>query len=295
MQDPWHSEYYRDKPKEQRPPKYWLSYRMNKYLEPIAMKTVDGLISVSENYITDLKNRYPQIKNISAANITFGAFKADIETVERNEFPNLLNPAYKNIVYIGRGGMDMHSALTPIFNAFKKGLSANPDYYKTIRLHFIGTSYAPAGRGELTLMPLAEKLGIEYYVTELPGRISYYQSLATLNKADALLLTGSDDPNYTASKIYPYLLLKKPVLSIFNAQSPALRVLKEYRSAYSYGYNQTPNLEDKIAEFFESLIGNEAVEYDLQAEGKYSAETLTAKQCALFNMVYKNWHKGPLK
>lgn len=44
MQDPWHSEYYRDKPKYQQPAKYWLSYRLNKYLEPLAMKKVSGLI-----------------------------------------------------------------------------------------------------------------------------------------------------------------------------------------------------------------------------------------------------------
>src|SRR6201985_428119 len=62
MQDPWYSEYYRNKPKHEQPPKYWFSYRLNKCLEPIAMKQVDGLISVSESYITDLKIRYPGIK-----------------------------------------------------------------------------------------------------------------------------------------------------------------------------------------------------------------------------------------
>src|ERR1700761_6102280 len=40
MQDPWHSDYYKDKPKQQRPPKYWFSYRLNKYLEPKAMRHV---------------------------------------------------------------------------------------------------------------------------------------------------------------------------------------------------------------------------------------------------------------
>jgi hypothetical protein len=295
IQDPWHSEYYRDKPKEQQPPKYWFSYRLNKYLEPIAMKSVDGLISVSENYITDLKNRYPQIKNIPAATITFGAFKPDIEIAAKNEFPDLLDPTFKNIVYIGRGGMDMHAAITPVFKAFKKGLSATPDYYKTIRLYFIGTSYAPTGQAELTIMPLAKQFGVGDYVTEIPGRISYYHSLATLNKADALLLPGSDDPNYTASKIYPYLLLKKPVLNIFNSHSPALKVLEEYQASYTYSYDQTPDLGNKIAAFFESLSYNGPVQYDQQAEGKYSAETLTAKQCVLFDQAYMNWYRGQQK
>lgn len=295
MQDPWHSDYYRDKPKEQQPPKYWFSYRLNKYLEPIAIKSVDGLISVSENYITDLKNRYPQIKNIPAATITFGAFKPDIKIAAKNEFPDLLDPTYKNVVYVGRGGMDMHSALNPIFKAFKEGLSATPDYYKTIRLYFIGTSYAPTGQAELTIMPLAKQFGVGDYVTEIPGRISYYHSLATLNKADALLLPGSDDPNYTASKIYPYLLLKKPVLSIFNSHSPALKVLEEYQASYTYSYDQTPDLGNKIAAFFENLSHNGPVQYDQQAEGKYSAETLTVKQCVLFDQAYMNWYRGQQK
>jgi hypothetical protein len=54
MQDPWHSDYYVNKPKNERPPKFWFSYRINKYLEPIAMKSVDGLISVSKAYIKSL-------------------------------------------------------------------------------------------------------------------------------------------------------------------------------------------------------------------------------------------------
>lgn len=51
MQDPWHSDYYLDKSKNQRPKKYWFSYRLHRYLEPIAMKHVSGLISVSKAYI----------------------------------------------------------------------------------------------------------------------------------------------------------------------------------------------------------------------------------------------------
>jgi hypothetical protein len=63
MQDPWHSDYYKNKPKAERPKKYWISYRLNKYFEPIAMKNVDGLISVSKAYIDTLKQRYPQLQH----------------------------------------------------------------------------------------------------------------------------------------------------------------------------------------------------------------------------------------
>jgi hypothetical protein len=295
MQDPWHSNYYQDKPKEQRPRKYWFSYRLNKCLEPIAIKSADGLISVSEKYISDLKERYPQIKNIPAATITFGAFKPDISIAANTQFPDLLNPENKSIVYIGRGGTDMHAAITPVFTAFKHGLINNPTFYKTLKFYFIGTSYAALGQGVKTILPLAKQLGIEDYVTEIPDRTSFYHSLATLNKATALLLPGSDDPKYTASKIYPYMLLKKPVLSIFNAQSPALKVLAEYDAPYTYSYNQTKDLEHKIAAFFGSLDHTGPIEYNQQAEENYSAETLTAKQCALLELAYNHWNLGQQK
>jgi hypothetical protein len=227
MQDPWHSEYYRDKPKHQQPPKYWFSYRLHKYLEPIAMRHVDGLISVSENYISDLKERYPEIKSIPSATITFGAFNPDLEIAESNkqQFKPLLDPDFVNIVYIGRGGADMHPAVTILFNTLKDGLDHEPDLFKKLKFYFIGTSYAPNGQGKPTIMPLALQLGVENSVMEITDRISYYHTLVTLQQADALFIPGSDDPKYTASKIYPYLLIQKPLMAIFNKNSTVVEVL----------------------------------------------------------------------
>src|SRR4051794_36292253 len=85
MQDPWHSDYYQNKPKHERPPKYWFSYRLNKFLEPLAMKKVDGLIAVPKAYNITLKERYPSIKCIPAVTITFGAFKHDFETLRKKQ------------------------------------------------------------------------------------------------------------------------------------------------------------------------------------------------------------------
>ncbi|MBS1527500.1 MAG: hypothetical protein JST19_17770 [Bacteroidetes bacterium] len=287
MQDPWHSEYYRDKPKAQQPRKYWFSYRMNKYLEPKAMRNVDGLISVSPNYITDLEARYPGIKNIPAATITFGAFDADVQIAKDNagKFAPLLDPGTINVVYIGRGGADMHRSVSMLFSAFKDGLEREPELFNRIRLYFIGTSYAPAGQGKPTILPLAEQVGIENYIIELTDRISYYHSLTTLQQADALFIPGSDDPKYTASKIYPCLLTHKPLLAIFNPASPAIGVLKEYGVRNVYGYDM-----DKKAEIYQFLV--EVAEgklpvpaYKADAIEKYSARNMTRMQCRLFDEV----------
>ncbi|PTR01268.1 glycosyl transferase family 4 [Mucilaginibacter yixingensis] len=286
MQDPWHSDYYRDKPKHQRPTKFWFSYRLNKYLEPRAMRLADGVISVSEDYIATLQNRYPCLKNVPAATITFGAFGPDMDIALKHQadFPSLLNENTINLVYVGRGGADMRAAITPVFSAFKKALLANPDISR-IHFYFIGTSYAAAGTGVPTIAPLAAALGVATYVTERTDRISYYHTLCTLLKADALFIPGSDDPRYTASKLYPYLLTGKPLLTMFNAASPALNVLKEYGVYNSYNYTDVDS--GQLIDFFQRLASGNLPQpvYNATAMHQYSAREMTHRQCLLFDNV----------
>lgn len=289
MQDPWHSEYYRDKPKEQRPSKYWFSYRLNKYLERIAMRHVDGLISVSNDYIDDLKARYPWIQNIPSATITFGGFAADmgIATDNRLHFQSLVDPLFTNIVYVGRGGHDMHKAISALFSSLKKGLEREPHIFKKIKVFFIGTSYAPQGKGRQTVAPLADQFGLGDSIIEITDRISFYHALVTLQQADALFIPGSDDPKYSASKLYPYLLSGKPVLAIFNSMSPALKILRAYQARYVYAYDSDAGIEAEIDRFLRQAVSNTFPEqrYNEEVMAHYSAQNMSARQCELFDRV----------
>ena len=290
MQDPWHSEYYQDKPAEQRPKKYWFSYRLHKYLEPIAMKQVGGLISVSAGYISGLKARYEWLKSIPAATITFGAFEPDLKIAADNQhkFEPLLQNGFINIVYVGRGGLDMHKAITPVFETLKNGLESQPELFGKLKFYFIGTSYAPAGQGILSIAPLAMQYGVEENVVELPGRISYYHNLVTLLQADALFIPGSDDPQYSASKIYPYLLTQKPLLAIFNEKSNAVSTLNECAEdavVLTFG-TETNQLASVLQPLLENWGKGIFTPIHLKKEFEnYSAKSLTAKQTELFNKV----------
>lgn len=289
MQDPWHSDYYQDKPKAQQPKKYWLSYRLNKFLEPLALKDVDGLISVSADYLKNLKARYPQLKQIPSATITFGALGQDLEIAAENvsRFKPLLNPTFKNIVCIGRGGIDMHAAIRPILETLKRGLDDAPEFFNQLRICFIGTSYAPEGQGTPTILPLAREYDLGEHIVEITDRISFYHALVTLQQADALFIPGSDDPKYTASKIYPYLLCRKPLLTVFNSASSAVNILNEFGSFHNYTYDATPDLHSKIYHFLLMMLNGEfePETYNKTAEEKYSARNLTKQQCALFDRV----------
>ncbi|RZJ76723.1 MAG: hypothetical protein EOO47_18245, partial [Flavobacterium sp.] len=231
MQDPWHSDYYKNKPKAERPRKYWFSYRLHKYLEPIAMSKVDGLISVSSKYVQVLHQRYPLLTTKPSATITFGAFDLDFDIAyAHNEKLNLAYPQPKgsiNLVYVGRGGHDMQNAINILFESFKKGLEERPQLFNDVHMHFIGTSYAPEGKGIATISTLAEKLNISTNVTEYTDRIGFYESLKNLKQADGLIIIGSNDAAYTASKLYPYILTNKPLLALFHRESSAAKIITE--------------------------------------------------------------------
>lgn len=292
MQDPWYSDHYENKPSNERPPKYRFVYGLHKILEARSMKMVSGLISVSELYIRDLKTRYPALVNVPSATITFGAFEPDLEIAFKNEgrFKPLLTPDRVNIVYVGRGGADMQKAIIPVFEALRRGLNEGPRVFDRLKFWFIGTSYAPKGQGKQTILPLAKAYEVEQMVVEMTDRISYYHALNLLKQADALFIPGSDDPKYSASKIFPYLLMQKPLLAVFNERSNAVTVLRECAvntGIFTFGKGTAAPVDDiyRILRDWADRIFTPVQLPDAFEE--YSARKLTYKQTLLFDQAVR--------
>lgn len=290
MQDPWHTDYYKNLPKIEQPKKYWFSYRLNKYLEPIAMKKADGLISVSASYIDTLKKRYLQLKEKPSAVITFGAFDIDFEIAKKNDKAlNLVFDTKKNhinLVYIGRGGNDMKPALNTLIGAFKKGLAAQPQLFCNIQMHFIGTSYAPKGTGVPTIVPEAKVANIDTYLTEYTDRIGFYQSIKNLQNADGLIIIGSNQAAYNASKIYPYILAKRPLLAVLHQDSNAAKIIKDCAAGHLI------NIDEPADKAFETMLSYLQSVYkqippttNWQQFEHYTAYYMTKRQVELFNKV----------
>ena len=67
----------------------------------------------------------------------------------------------------------------------------------------------------------------------LHDKVSYQESVRIMKDAAILvlfdtLMPGADVQPYLPSKIVEYLMLKKPILGICDANSPSYRILKEY-------------------------------------------------------------------
>lgn len=291
MQDPWHSDYYLKVSKNQRPPKFWFSYFLNKFLEPIAMRRVSGIISVSKGYCDMLEKRYKNIKPESCRIIPFGAYPKDFEILGNQNIENHFfrsNPQVVNVVYVGRGGHDMEFSISAIFMAIQKGLKENETLFNKLRLYFIGTSYASHQKGIPTIAPLAKSLGIESIVEEHTQRVSYFESLQLLKDSDILLIAGSMDANYTASKLYPYILSQKPILAVFNENSSVVQILRDTGAGEVVTFNKDQKIESILPNVFQawcSILKN--IPYkpntDWKAFEPYTAREMTRRQALFFD------------
>lgn len=291
MQDPWLSDYYINKPKNERPRKYWFSSRLHRVLEPWTMKEVDGLIAVSEDYIRKLRDRYPRLINIPSLTLPFAASEHDFEIVKANPQPNrYFTKGAGNIngVYVGRGGADMRKALEIIFGALQRGLFERPSLYKKIKLHFVGTDYARKELARKTIFPIAKSYGVDHLVAEDPERIPYFQGLQLLEDADFLIVPGSDDPQYTASKIYPYIMARKPLLAVFHEHSSVCQLLRRTNAGNVLAFNKDHTIAEvvgKLQPIMSEMLSNLPYipKTNWEAFEPFTAREMTRKQCELFD------------
>lgn len=297
-QDPWVNDYYRIHPEVPRPGgrlKYavvdWLSRRH----EPLVLENCSGITSVSPDYLQQLHRRYPWLGNRSELVLPFPGAKRDYDRIcQEPGKQTMFDPAngLRNWVYVGRGGHDMTVALAGFFSALSHWKARNPSEYQRTRIHFIGTSYAPQGKGEKTILPIAQEFGVSEIVEESTDRVSYETMLRCLLDADALIVPGSNDPAYTASKIYPYLLAKKPLLAVFHENSSVTEVIERAGGAQLVTFadhSQTAELADAI---YKSWFQHEAFARtpELNSVGfeAFTDRSSSQKLCSFFDRVLES-------
>lgn len=288
LQDPWRNDFYNDKPKEQRPPKHFLFYQIHKYLEAATMPFVDGIISVSKGYLQMMEDRYGlQTKGLPMTVIPFGAATLDFELLKQKKInPYLVKKTTGrvNVVYVGAVTNFFLPILEAFFTVFLETVN-NPSMY---HFYFLGTSYV--GGAAKKVENLASILGIESLVTEMPDRIPYFQALATLQEADILLIPGSLDVDYNASKVYNNILSGTPIFSIFHEASEVKKVIESFGAGIVVPLHTDDKLSDIKTAILQRMkdfanLHESSTSTDLFEKSNFTAFEKTKEQLTLFNKV----------
>lgn len=294
LQDPWRSQYHQSG--QTRPPggrwKYAVSQVMAEVLEPRAMRQVSHIISVSPTYPQVLQQRYAWLREEQFTVLPFGAPEADCEQLPQMQInQSIFDPqdGCRHWVYVGRSGADMTKSLRSLFAAIRQDRDRDSANWQSVRLHFIGTSYAPGSLAVKTVEPIAQEYGIADLVTEHPHRIPYFEAQQVLVDSDAILLIGSDDPGYTASKLYPCILARKPILAIFHQQSSVVDILRHCQAGQAVTFDRSTSVVDlsaQILPLLQTLLQTDPgtlPRTDWAAFQPYTAKAMTQRLVQVFD------------
>jgi hypothetical protein len=297
-QDPWVNDYYSRT--HTVPPGGKLKFAYSQWTarrrEPGVLREASGVVAVSVAYRKVLAGSYPWFDESMFTVIPFGAAAQDFQVARDHRPAELLVDFEDGLfhhVYTGRCGPDMSTSLSIVFRAFKIFLNAKPAVAQRIRFHFIGTDYAPRPFGRDWAMPVARDEGIESFVSEHCYRVPYFDALYYLVHADALVAVGSNDPTYSASKIFPYVLAQRPMLLIFNEDSPVMAIGRELKCGLRYGFRNASDITQMVemvaAEWFFSGKMTEYLGSDRAAFLPYTAEGMTRQLADCFTSAMERY------
>ncbi len=292
LQDPWRTDYY-DRPGAPRPPGGW-KYRFARWqaarLEGPAWREAAGFVSVSPDYLGQLEARYPWFRGKPAAVIPFGASERDFALVA--SLPELApafvrEPGAVHLVSVGAVGPIMRPALERLFTGVQQLRAVEPSAAQRLRFHFIGTSYAPAGQAQPSVLPLARAAGLGDLVREQTARVGYFTAIKTMLAADALVILGSDDPAYTPSKLAACCLAARPTLALTPAGSALDRMATELGFATIARWPTSAG-GDPVADFLRALCSPDGRPRPAGADpgrlaAPHTARARTRQQCELFD------------
>jgi glycosyltransferase involved in cell wall biosynthesis len=285
FQDPWYNNALNGKNSFNFPGKANLSQALHKKLEAYTIPKSDGIISVSQGYIRDIKNRYDGYSKPSQV-INFGSSAHDFEVVANkkiNSFP--LEKGKINVVYPGA----LTSGFLPVIKAFFRAFNESNIKKDLYMFYFVGTSYFKTEKGILADFISENKL--TDLIKEYPDRLTYFETLATMKAADILLLPGSLDGDYNPSKICNAIMSGTPVFSIFNKNSIVHTLVNNTNAGISIEFENTDTEEDiyiKISNQinkFHNLHKKERNSLKTEKIADYSAKQLTKRLCEFFNEV----------
>lgn len=293
FQDPWVSYYGGSCPIWS---KQGLSHRLAAALEPRAVRWADFITSVSETQNKQMAARYPWLDSSRLAAIPIGGDPDDFEQLRFADVilpDSVLDPARVNLSFVGTFMPRSGPLVRLVLQAFDRLRREQPELANRIRFNFVGTSNQPNDCRTLQVMPIAQEMGVADAVHETPQRLPYLQALAVLARSDGLLLIGSDEPHYTASKIYPALMSGRPYLSLFHRASSSHAILSSAGGGFAHAFCEDNDAVGLVAELAMSLRKlvlepDQLGRVDRAAYASIEACAIAARFAAIFDEVSRN-------
>jgi starch synthase len=195
--------------------------------------------------------------------------------------------------YIGAGGAIMETAVKVFAETLSSMVAAKNLQPEKVVIQIAGTSYATYGKPQATLWPILLKAVPGLQGEERVERLGYMETLRKLLASDRLILFGTDDPGYTASKLFTYILAKRPLLVICREESSVARIVRETKAGelITFGEEEVRlggriRIRPEWKQAMERWLAMDPVKEpatDWKAFEPYTAKKMTEKLCRFFD------------
>jgi hypothetical protein len=287
FQDPWVSAYGASLPPLS---KEGLAHRLAVALEPRVLRHADFVTGVSQTQNDDMAARYPWLDRARMAAIPIGGDPDDFDAVR-----GVVAQPGSGLIELRYVGAFWPRA-EPCVRQLMRGLALlrerEPALAKRLRLSFTGTRSGNLPGEELPrpVAAIAEQEGVGELVEEHPQRAPFVEALRLMASAPGLILVGSDEPHYTASKIYPTLMSGRPYLSLFHGASSAHAVLAAAGGGIALGFGSDAELTGMSEAIAEGLTRvatqpESLGRADPAAYAAYTAHAVAGQFAAIFDRL----------
>lgn len=266
----------------------WISNQLAKFLEPFSVKKASLISGVSKLYYLPVLERNFKNKKVEDVAMPYG-FDPNDHRIRIDTIP-LPWGSIKNckpIIYAGAFLPKSHLFLQNLFQHISNKIKEKT-WDENVHLFFVGTGNY---QGK-TIAQYAKEYGIEKYIHEDSKRYPFLHILNFLLRAYGVMIIGSTEKHYTASKTFQSLLSENPVFAVFHSASSAVEVMKEV-NADDFLVTWHENINQK---YFEKIL-QEKFDYFLEQKDnwnptlenldKYSAKESARKLAEKLDIITK--------
>lgn len=263
-------------------------------LEPNVVRHASHFVAVSDGTNDGVRVRYPWLPPDRFTGIPYGFEASDFDALRAEPRANAywdVGDGKLHLVYVGAMLPNGFETLRALFAAVLSLRESAPALFARLRLHFFGTTYDPdviEGR----VLPVAREMGLAEHVTEHPRRVPYLDALNILCSADVILALGSTERHYTASKIFPNILARRPMLAVYHEASTVCEIVRTANAGELVTYSEVSRAEAHAADIARAIVrlGTPPGSYDPARVRwdhfeEYSARNMTRQLAAIFDRV----------
>jgi hypothetical protein len=254
--DPWVSDWTAA---HRFPQKAWFYHQAAATIEPAVLRAAAHVTAVSGGILDDLRRRYAWLDRSRMSAMPYGAEPDDFAASARlgvNPPDFTDRDGAVTVAFTGAIQPTSGALVDVVLRAVRQLRASDTALGRQLRLRCYGTSNLTWGHRQFSVLPAARAFGLEDCVSEIPERIPYLQAIAVLRACRIVLVMGSTDSYYHASKLYPAIVSGRPILAVCHRDASIARVIRDTGTGMCItfrGIEELPLLDTAIADAIVTL------------------------------------------